>query len=92
MKEAEYILNLLEDGSVLLDQYQFLVVLGSDPSRNVAKIEQTCKQVQWHVEPTEKRLWCAVMRWMWNLYYRINQDQNLVMDLIKSGMGIRPQP
>ena len=54
-KEAEYILNLLEDGSVYWTNTSF-GRLGSDPSRNMTKIEQTCKQVQWHVEPVKKEI------------------------------------
>ena len=86
-KEAEYILNLLEDGSVYWTNTSF-GRLGSDPSRNMTKIEQTCKQVQWHVEPVEKRDCSALLMPVdVNLYYQINQDQNLVMDLDKIWNG-----
>ena len=44
-KEAEYIINLLEDGSVYWINTSF-GRLGSDPSRDMTKIEQMCKQVQ----------------------------------------------
>ena len=85
-KEAEYILNLLEDGSVYWTNTSF-GRLGSDPSRNMAKIERTCKQVQWHVEPTEQEIVVRCDAVGVNLYYRINQDQNLVMDLDKIWNG-----
>ena len=85
-KEAEYIMNLLEDGSVYWTNTSF-GRLGSDLSRNVAKIEQTCKQVQWHVEPVEKEIVVRCAAADVNLYYQINQDQNLVMDLDKIWNG-----
>ena len=85
-KEAEYIMNLLEDGSVYWTNTSF-GRLGSDLSRNVAKIEQTCKQVQWRVEPVEKEIVVRCAAADVNLYYQINQDQNLVMDLDKIWNG-----
>ncbi|ESK54096.1 MAG: hypothetical protein I8H98_09365 [Moraxellaceae bacterium] len=79
-KEAEYILNLLEDGSVYWTNTSF-GRLGADPSRNIAKIEQTCKQVQWHVHTTGKKIMVRCEAADLNLYYQISQNHDLVLDL-----------
>lgn len=85
-KEAEYILNLLGDGSVYWTNTSFSR-LGSDPSRNTAKIEQTCKQVQWraHKELNEIMIRCDAADV--NLYYKINKNKDLVMNLDKIWNG-----
>ncbi|HQW53730.1 MAG TPA: hypothetical protein PLU69_07205 [Acinetobacter sp.] len=78
-KEAEYILNLLPDGSVYWTNTSF-GRLGTESTRNISKIEQTCKQVQWvvHKEFNEIMLRCDAANI--NLYYQINQNQDLVLD------------
>ncbi|ENW06962.1 hypothetical protein [Acinetobacter beijerinckii] len=79
-KEAEYILNLLEDGSVYWTNTSF-GRLGSDASTNIAKIEQTCKQVQWRVQKAGKEILVRCEAADVNLYYKINSKQDLVLDL-----------
>lgn len=79
-KEAEYILNLLEDGSVYWTNTSF-GRLSSDSSRNMTKIEQTCKQVQWHVQQKEKEIIVRCDAANVNLYYQINRNHDLVLDL-----------
>lgn len=79
-KEAEYIINLLEDGSVYWMNTSF-GRLGIDPARSSAKIEQTCKQVQWQVNGKELMIRCEAAGV--NLYYQINQNRDLVLDLDK---------
>ncbi|ENU28938.1 hypothetical protein F991_03062 [Acinetobacter sp. CIP-A165] len=85
-KEAEYILNLLEDGSVYWINTSF-GRLGADSSQNVAKIEQTCKHVQWyaHEELNEIMVRCDAANI--SLYYEINQNQDLVLNLDKLWNG-----
>ena len=85
-KEAEYILNLMEDGSVFWTNTSFSR-LGSDPSRNIAKIEQTCKQVQWHVHKELNEIMIRCDAADVNLYYQVNPNQDLVMDLDKIWNG-----
>lgn len=53
--EAEYIINLLDDGSVFWTNTSF-GRLGTDSSQNIAKIEQTCKQVHWHVHKDQNEI------------------------------------
>ncbi|RZF56985.1 hypothetical protein EXE30_01645 [Acinetobacter halotolerans] len=81
-KEAEYILNLLEDGSVYWINTSF-GRLGIDSSHNVAKIEQTCNQVQWyaHEELNEIMVRCDAANI--SLYFKVNQNQDLVLNLEK---------
>lgn len=81
-KEAEYILNLMDDGSVFWTNTSFSR-LGSDPSRNIAKIEQTCKQVQWHVHKELNEIMIRCDAADVNLYYQVSPSQDLVMDLEK---------
>lgn len=77
--EAEYILNLLPDGSVYWTNTSF-GRLGAESSRKMSKIEQTCKQVQWvvHKEFNEIMLRCDAANI--SLYYQINQNDDLVLD------------
>lgn len=81
-KEAEYILNLLNDGSVYWTNTSF-GRLGSDPSRSVAKIEQTCKQVHWHVHKELNEIMVRCDAADLNLYYQINSNRDLVLNLDK---------
>lgn len=81
-KEAEYILNLLSDGSVYWTNTSF-GRLGSDPTRSVAKIEQTCKQVHWHVHKELNEIMVRCDAADLSLYYQINQNQDLVFNLEK---------
>ncbi|MCJ0829179.1 hypothetical protein MN869_12070 [Acinetobacter sp. NIPH1876] len=85
-KEAEYILNLMDDGSVFWTNTSFSR-LGSDPSRNIAKIEQTCKQVQWHVHKELNEIMIRCDAADVNLYYQVSPNQDLVMDLNKIWNG-----
>ncbi|WP_332605325.1 hypothetical protein [Acinetobacter sp. ESBL14] len=85
-KEAEYILNLMADGSVFWTNTSFSR-LGSDPSRNIAKIEQTCKQVQWHVHKELNEIMIRCDAADVNLYYQVSPNQDLVMDLDKIWNG-----
>ena len=78
--EAEYIVNLLADGSVYWTNTSF-GRLSSDSSRNMTKIEQTCKQVQWHVQQKEKEIIVRCDAANVNLYYQINRNHDLVLDL-----------
>jgi hypothetical protein len=47
----------------------------------MTKIEQTCKQVQWHVHEAGKEIIVRCDVANVNLYYQINQDHDLVMDI-----------
>lgn len=85
-KEAEYIINLLEDGSVYWINTSF-GRLGSDPSRDMTKIEQMCKQVQWHAHKELNEIMIRCENANVNLYYKINKEQNLVLDLDKIWNG-----
>lgn len=80
--EAEYILNLLEDGSVYWTNTSF-GRLGVDPSRNVTKIEQMCNQVQWYAHEAQNEIMVRCDAANISLYYQINQDRDLVLDLDK---------
>lgn len=85
-KEAEYILNLLSDGSVYWTNTSF-GRLGAESTRNIAKIEQTCKQVQWHVHQELNEIVVRCEAANVNLYYQINQNQDLVLNLDKIWNG-----
>ncbi|QER38493.1 hypothetical protein F2A31_01740 [Acinetobacter suaedae] len=84
--EAEYILNLLEDGSVYWTNTSF-GRLGMDPSRNVAKIEQMCNQVQWYAHEEQNEIMVRCDAANINLYYQIDRNQDLVLDLDKLWHG-----
>lgn len=84
--EAEYIINLLEDGSVYWINTSF-GRLGSDPSRDMTEIEQMCKQVQWHAHKELNEIMIRCENANVNLYYKINKEQNLVLDLDKIWNG-----
>ena len=84
--EAEYIINLLDDGSVFWTNTSF-GRLGTDSSQNIAKIEQTCKQVHWHVHKDQNEIMIRCDAADVNLYYQINANQDLVMNLDKIWNG-----
>lgn len=85
-KEAEYILNLLDDGSVYWTNTSF-GRLGSDRSNSMTKIEQMCKQVQWHAHKELNEIMVRCEAADVNLYYKINEKQALVLDLDKIWNG-----
>lgn len=84
--EAEYIINLLDDGFVFWTNTSF-GRLGTDSSQNIAKIEQTCKQVHWHVHKDQNEIMIRCDAADVNLYYQINANQDLVMNLDKIWNG-----
>ena len=78
-KEAEYILNLLPDGSVYWTNTSFGRI-SSDSTHNISKIEQTCKQVQWSVLRAFSEIVLRCDAADVSLYYQIDKNKNLVLN------------
>ena len=77
--EAEYIVNLLADGSVYWTNTSFGRI-SSDSTHNISKIEQTCKQVQWSVLRAFSEIVLRCDAADVSLYYQIDKNKNLVLN------------
>lgn len=80
--EAEYILTLLPDGSAYWNVIHFGQVGVSDGAK-IAALDQRCPTFEWQVNAAERELNVRCILSDINFYYRVDQHQNLVVNIDK---------